>query len=334
MRNQLLIADAVSAVTFSRAVVRRGGDERSVIDTEFVQYLFQFLGDQAVMRPRAGNDGSVVRPFPAILDLDFVALSESRLLLSDYYKKEEGYRTVRQQGASSWLVTYTLSGQGAFRIGEQAYRCGEGDVMILSPGTPHDYMTLPGHVWEFHWAHVLPPKYWVSAMRIPADRQIHIANPYIQGRIDHSFRDLHRDQYFESSYRNLLCLNALGTILVFIASADEENRDGQKTDLRVETVISYLSEHLSEPLKLSVLAESVNLSVSRLSHLFKEHTGYSIIEMLLKIRLQRAANLLQYSGDSVEQIGESVGFSSIHYFSSAFKKRFGVSPSLYRKEMK
>jgi AraC family transcriptional regulator of arabinose operon len=78
------------------------------------------------------------------------------------------------------------------------------------------------------------------------------------------------------------------------------------------------------------VARHVALSPSRLSHLFKQETGRSIMDTFNKMRLRHAANLLRYTAHSVEQIAALTGFSSVYYFSAAFKKYTGLSPTAYR----
>ncbi len=64
--------------------------------------------------------------------------------------------------------------------------------------------------------------------------------------------------------------------------------------------------------------------------LFKAQTGFSPHAYVLEMRLNRAKALLRETSLSVEEIGGAVGFSSLAYFSAAFQKRTGVSPSSFR----
>ncbi|KTE91477.1 AraC family transcriptional regulator [Desulfitobacterium hafniense] len=63
------------------------------------------------------------------------------------------------------------------------------------------------------------------------------------------------------------------------------------------------------------------------------HTGIAPARFLAELRIQRAKDLLQ-TCSSVKQVAECVGFSDNLYFSKAFKKQTGVSPSEFRQHLK
>ena len=67
------------------------------------------------------------------------------------------------------------------------------------------------------------------------------------------------------------------------------------------------------------------------SQKFREAAGVSVHEYLVFIRLQRAALELMTTDDSVTDIALRCGFSGGNYFKDAFKKKYGVTPSEYRK---
>ncbi|WP_232289033.1 helix-turn-helix domain-containing protein [Paenibacillus sp. Aloe-11] len=80
--------------------------------------------------------------------------------------------------------------------------------------------------------------------------------------------------------------------------------------------------------------KAVCLSPSRLSHLFKKQVGDSIIETLIKYRLNQAEKLIKYTIRPITEIALGVGFNSPDYFSRKFTDYFGVNPSKYRKQQR
>jgi len=99
-----------------------------------------------------------------------------------------------------------------------------------------------------------------------------------------------------------------------------------------KNIIEYLNAHIDEEVNLSEISARFSYSLSSIKRVFKEVTGYSIIAYLINLRLQKAKKLLQETGMPVEEIAAKLGYSNIYYFSTAFKKRWGVSPSRYRSE--
>lgn len=74
------------------------------------------------------------------------------------------------------------------------------------------------------------------------------------------------------------------------------------------------------------------LSPVYISKIFKEETGESPINYLIKIRLEKARDILLTSeGGSIKSIANSVGYEDVYHFSKLFKKYYGISPLYYKK---
>lgn len=103
----------------------------------------------------------------------------------------------------------------------------------------------------------------------------------------------------------------------------------KQTSVAVQ-VITYIQEYYAEPITLDSLAEVFNFSAYHLSSLFKEYTGMSPIDYLIRFRLELATELLMTTDASVGEISASVGYKDVYYFSRIFKKRKGESPAHFR----
>ena len=101
------------------------------------------------------------------------------------------------------------------------------------------------------------------------------------------------------------------------------------TKLTVD-VANYIQHHMSEPISAEQLAEHLFLSRPYLSRKFKEETGESLTDFILKEKTEEAKRLLRYSDKSLTVIGSYLGFSSLSHFSRVFKKYAGCSPREYR----
>ena len=85
-------------------------------------------------------------------------------------------------------------------------------------------------------------------------------------------------------------------------------------------------------LSLAELAQSVNLSVWRLSHIFKSDVGMPPIRYLRLLRMEKAKHLLESSFLSVKEIAYQVGLNDESHFVRDFKSTYGSSPALYRSQ--
>ena len=87
-------------------------------------------------------------------------------------------------------------------------------------------------------------------------------------------------------------------------------------------------------LSLTEFAQSVNLSVWRLCHIFKSDVGMPPIKYLRLLRMERAKGLLESSFLSVKEIAFQVGLNDESHFVRDFKSTYGHSPAIYRSQFK
>lgn len=104
-------------------------------------------------------------------------------------------------------------------------------------------------------------------------------------------------------------------------------------DRRVQAVIDYMSEDLSRPLRLEEVAHSVNLSASRLQHLFKADTNMTAVQYLKSLRMQKAKQLIDSTFLSTKEIMKRVGMKNDSHFVREFKKIYGLPPGSYKQRL-
>ena len=99
----------------------------------------------------------------------------------------------------------------------------------------------------------------------------------------------------------------------------------------IEKVEQYIKKHYMEEIGLPTIAEYVYMSPSYLRKIFKEATGYTFIDYMIKVRMEAAARLLLNKDVKITDIVEKVGYLSIQSFSRIFHKYYNCTPSDYRK---
>lgn len=98
----------------------------------------------------------------------------------------------------------------------------------------------------------------------------------------------------------------------------------------IKLICEYLQENYEEKLTLEEITQHVGFSKYYGGRLFKQYMGMTIIEYLIKIRLDRAKELLTQGEYSIKQISYMVGYQDPNYFTWSFKKATGISPVKYR----
>jgi two-component system response regulator YesN len=127
---------------------------------------------------------------------------------------------------------------------------------------------------------------------------------------------------------NRYCANVCSLI-------EEKNHwmNAQKHNIVIEKVQNYIQEHYAEPnLSLELVSNIAGLSPSYLGKLFKGSTRQSFNEYLNYIRLEKAKELLASTNETAAKISESVGMYNTTYFSTLFKKKYGLTPLAFREQ--
>src|SRR5262252_3214978 len=100
---------------------------------------------------------------------------------------------------------------------------------------------------------------------------------------------------------------------------------------RINRVIDYLSENLDRQVKLEELAKVACFSEFHFHRIFRAVSGETLNSFTTRLRLEKAARLLRYSGQSLTNIALDCGFSSPATFSRAFRSGYGTTPRQFRK---
>ena len=105
-----------------------------------------------------------------------------------------------------------------------------------------------------------------------------------------------------------------------------------KMEPRIHAAIHLMTADLRRKLQFSEIAHSLNLSESRLRHLFKDETGASPAQYLKAQKLRRAAHLLKTTFLSLKEVMHKTGFADRSHFVRDFKKAYGIPPLKYRNQ--
>ncbi len=102
---------------------------------------------------------------------------------------------------------------------------------------------------------------------------------------------------------------------------------------KFHVIESYMLKNLSENIKLDEISEATGFSLSTIKRIFSSQAGCGALHHFLKLKVKEAKRLIKETDMSMTEISESLGFSSVHYFSRTFKNITGKSPSSYAKSI-
>ncbi|WP_448601878.1 helix-turn-helix transcriptional regulator [Thermoleptolyngbya sp.] len=142
------------------------------------------------------------------------------------------------------------------------------------------------------------------------------------------FQGLTQRMYLESKVWELMALELAQTS---DRSADRSKPLKPEDIERVHYAKDVLVSRLSNPPSLMELARLVNINDCKLKAGFRQVFGTTVFGYLHNCRMERSRQLLESGEMSVAQAAQSVGFANRSHFAIAFRKKFGVNPSIYRR---
>jgi AraC family transcriptional regulator of arabinose operon len=257
-------------------------------------------------------------------------------LFAGHFRKTKTYSTFRKHGTTDWLLIFTRGGHGLFRWKGGRLVTRKGDLVLLQPGTLHDYgLVAPGEPWELQWVHFFPVPGWMPWLKWPPLTSgmgyCRVTDPDTFRRISTRFEEMRRLSLRSLKLRESLAMNALEEILLWCRELLAQT-DTRPVDPRIRRAIDLLDEHQDRPISGAALAAQVGLSISRLAHLFQSEIGMPPRRYWEGRRLDQARQLLTRTQLPVGEIARQVGFENQFYFSLRFKKAAGLSPLAYRRK--
>ncbi|MDD5350742.1 MAG: helix-turn-helix domain-containing protein [Chthoniobacteraceae bacterium] len=243
-------------------------------------------------------------------------------------------RVWRPLGTTDWLFVLTLNGPAWYRLGRQTFMAEEGDLMVIRQGTPHDYgCEGSAPMWDNLWIHVHPRASWLEWLQwpelAPGLLYLHLPRGLFE-QVESDFRELEAMQHSQAPLREELAMNILERAILRCQSLTTRDGEFLKRDPRIAKAADWLGRNLRDAPQVGELAKRSGLSRSRFSELFHGDTGQTVTEFVEQQRLARACHLLRYTSMSATEIADQLGYSSLFYFSSRFKRAFGWSPRAYR----
>ena len=127
--------------------------------------------------------------------------------------------------------------------------------------------------------------------------------------------------------------DAFGEVIEGVVKKVMENPNRQVVlSDTLKKIVDYVNENLSdEDMRLTLLAENMNMNPNYISQLFKKELGCGYHAYLNQVRVEKAKKYLRQTNEPITVVAELVGFSDYRIFTKIFKGIVGVTPSQFRK---
>jgi AraC-like DNA-binding protein len=220
------------------------------------------------------------------------------------------------------------SGHGVVQVGGIEYQVGQGDVFAFFPGLYYRYSDRPQTPWRYTWC-VLSGEDAPSALRLTG---ITPESPRLHGDFARTLEPLFaqvEETYVSPETPRVFPTAAAWSMIDLLTRS---KRDGPATQERniADLARSLIDHRFMTGLSVVDIARHLNVDRSTLFRKFRDRFRVSPKEYLDSVRLDHARQLLRRSQSTVKEVATVCGFEDVHYFSRAYRKKFGYPPSIER----
>jgi len=254
---------------------------------------------------------------------------------------ESGYE-IGEHKQYCYEISYIVSGKGCFYTNGRPYSVKKGDIYLSLPGEYHNGVADKFDPFRFFYLGFIFESYQEKQNPLTHVQRMfdQVNNPLRQEKfnIEAQFLNIFSEIINAKNYMDFMIKTELYQIIVltyrnFFQNWEKEysyKKDEQKSKQIVYEIINYIDANISSISDLSEIASELGYSYSYLSRVFTVETGLSIRKYYQKRRFEKAVELLKKSDFTITKIAEELQYQSIHSFSKAFRKNFGISPTEYQ----
>ena len=229
------------------------------------------------------------------------------------------------------LFQYTVSGHGKIIINGQLHEISKGSVFMVEIPSNHQYFFDNNNDhWEFYFILFRPTKLdleWrdltkelgsIFSLDEESTPIMLLKTMYL-----HACNKKITDRYMASSL-------VYQFVMELYRYASNEGKDHNKWPENITKAITYIEQNFAAFEGIEDIADYVSLSKYYFTRLFKKSTGFTPLQYVTKLRLEKAIKLLRETSCSIEEIAVMVGYANASYFIKVFRQWIGYSPGEFR----
>jgi AraC family transcriptional regulator, arabinose operon regulatory protein len=248
-----------------------------------------------------------------------------------YFPRAGRHSVQRDPGIDSSIFNYCVNGRGWCVVAGGHHEVHSGDLMVVPAGEPHRYGTDPQAPWTLHWCHAMGEQLPLLIERLGVSSRSPVAHLGRSAELEALFTEMRvalEDDYAELSL--LYAAQTLAHLMGWMIRLREHHAPEPDACTRTRATLGHMKRHLASPLSVDELAALADLSVSHYSELVRRMTGYPPKDYLTRLRVHRAAQLLDTTEMHVQAIAREVGYADPLHFSRVFRRINEQSPRDYR----
>lgn len=304
--------------------------DKTVVINPGVYYYVTPLMNTAVISTAYGCLPGTVAVEPHDRPAGITPLISPSVVHTLFYHEKEMNFVFKGESHPFWELTYVDTGDMSNKIGNTEYRMSAGKIMLCLPNRFHSQSAAgSGHVRyltvTFDMEFCEPELF---------DGVVFDADDYLKNLLsaivtENRSSKIYSDDlilcYLKELIISLIRIRKIESCLKISHPAVRKTMENKIT----AHTIRYVSNNPGKPLTVCEIAQSIPVSESYLSTLFRKSTGKSLNRYINETKLARAKELILTGQFTMTEIAENLGYNNVHYFSSQFKKEFSISPTQY-----
>ena len=247
-------------------------------------------------------------------------------------------------------LTLTLNSVGQRFVGDHVGEYGDGDLVLVGPDLPHTWASRDKvaadapHVALVMWFH---PD-WASLV-VDGFAELGAVGALLKRARNGLGFSTSTAAAVRSRFEQLFVAPPAARLLGLLSVLDELARDTDAAVLsshavdglkagesreRIDRVLLHIHMHYARPLPLEELAEVGALSLSGLHRMFVKHTGVTVSDYLIRMRIGDACARLSGTDQPIGHVADAVGYASLANFNRQFRALKGMTPRDYRRRFR
>lgn len=228
-------------------------------------------------------------------------------------------------------IDFCTGGDGYTVLNGKKYPCKKGTMSFLTLADVHEYSARE----QFSFINLnfnlnILPYSSITELLSNFSGFVYQCNAEEYLKFENILNQIYReDTEKEIFYKNYL-QNLMENFLIDIYRKQNFDTDGIIFPHTVQKIIYYINAHFKESISLEDVAKYAGTEYSNTGKYIKKYLNMSFKEYLADIRLKYAKNLLHNTDEAITDIAFYCGYTSVTYFISEFKKKYGASPEKYK----
>lgn len=230
----------------------------------------------------------------------------------------------QKTGRTNSCLVYVTEGSAEYHFDDKIVMVEEGDLVFLVQGNTYYFKVLSD---IYHYIYID-----FEALEEDIENQKNdIYTLKNRQMLRSTFERLNTIWLHKKYAYRLECKSILYNVLHQVFRNDSSENILNDKYRKIKNAVEYMTHHyMDKEITISLVAGMLDLCEVHFRRLFKEVYSISPVKYLNILRIERAKDLLKVKGTPISEIAELVGYSSVYYFSSIFKKETDETPTQYR----